>query len=79
MRGDYATVTERGLSFFEFDKTSSHSSIIDSNKSMVFQGKRMTLICECSPTIFVLATIDVPHFVKVDRESFETTIILDQS
>ena len=78
-RGDYAAVTERGLSFFEFDKTSNHSPIVDTNKSMVFQGKRMTLVCECSPTIFVLASIDVPHFVKVDRAAFQTAVILDQS
>ena len=45
----------------------------------MFQGKKITLICECSPTILVLATIDVPHFIKVDRETLQVSVIEDTS
>ena len=71
-------MTERGLSFYELDKNSANP-VRQIGQSIMFQGKKITLICECSPNILVLATIDVPHFIKVDRETLQVSVIEDTS
>ena len=77
-RGDYAAVTERGLVFFDFDKTSSEP-IRQLGEQLEFGAKKLTLVCECSEEIFVVATIDRPNLLKVNRDTGSVKLIEDKS
>ncbi len=61
-------ISDRGLFFFDFDKTASNP-IQRLNEQILFKDRKFTLLCEVTEGIFVIGTIERPHFLKINRET----------
>ena len=71
-------VTEQGLFFFDFDRMSM-TPYKKSFEEFNYGNKKFTLIVECDDSTFVIATIETPHFVKLNRDSAASKVIIDQA
>ena len=64
--------------FFDFDRISTTPfKKLDGNFN--YETKKFTLIVECDYSTFIIATIETPHFIKLNRDSGELKVIIDNA